>query len=124
MTLTCATSTSKSPSSPDVQASLPAPLGDLVRCLQDRLDLPGPVCAAVALQAIAAAVGPAAVLRDDPTPPLSPSLNMFIAARPGSPNGSRRHLFLQALTGHAPFGLADLAADVSADNKPTVRATP
>lgn len=65
-------------------ACLPAPLGDLVRCLSDRFDPPGPVCAAIALQAVAAAVGPAAVLRDEPTPPLSPSLNTFIAAPPGS----------------------------------------
>lgn len=65
-------------------ACLPTPLGDLVRCLQDRLDLPGPVGTALALQAVAVAVGSAAVLRDDPTPPLSPSLNTFIAAPPGS----------------------------------------
>jgi hypothetical protein len=52
--------------------------------LEANLALPPAVGTAVALQAVSAAIGAAAVLRDDPAPPLTPSLHTIIAASPGS----------------------------------------
>jgi hypothetical protein len=63
---------------------LPSLLGSVVRGLEDSLALPPAVGTAVALQAVSAAIGAAAVLRDDPAPPLTPSLHTIIAASPGS----------------------------------------
>ncbi|MEN9632251.1 MAG: hypothetical protein RL077_655, partial [Verrucomicrobiota bacterium] len=54
---------------------LPSLLGSVVRSLEANLALPPAVGTAVALQAVSAAIGAAAVLRDDPAPPLTPSLH-------------------------------------------------
>lgn len=69
---------------PDGQLALPPLLDSVVRALADSLALPPAVGTAVALQAVSAAIGSAAVLRDDPAPPLTPSLHTVIAARAGS----------------------------------------
>ena len=59
-------------------------LGSVVQDLEANLALPPAVGVALALQAVSAAVGSAAVLRDDPAPPLAASLHTVIAANPGS----------------------------------------
>jgi len=64
--------------------ALPPVLGEVVSSLETNLSLPPAVGIAVALQTVSAAVGAAAVLRDDPAPPLSPSLHTFVAASAGS----------------------------------------
>ena len=78
-------------------ACLPTPLGDLVRCLQDRFDLPGSVCAAIALQALSAALGPAAQLIEGAAAPLSAELNGLVIAPPGSTVSLARQALLAPL---------------------------
>ena len=82
------TTTSTIPSTPalwpDGQLVLPPLLSSVVRSLEANLALPPTVGTAVALQAVSAAIGAAAVLRDDPAPPLTSSLHTIIAAGAGS----------------------------------------
>ena len=69
---------------PGGQLVLPPLLSSVVRSLEATLALPPAVGTAVTLQAVSAAIGAAAVLRDDPAPPLTPCLHTVIAAGAGS----------------------------------------
>ena len=63
---------------------LPPLLDSVVQTLEDNLALPPAMGTALVLQGVSAAIGAAAVLRDDPAPPLLPGLHTIIAASPGS----------------------------------------
>lgn len=82
------TTTPPTPSAPAatpvISAPLPGLLGELVRCLDDRLAVPAPVGSALVIQALSAALGPSARLVDDPAPSLPVELNTFVLAAAGS----------------------------------------
>lgn len=69
---------------PGDRLALPNLLGSVVAALEANLALPPAVGTALALQGVSAIVGAAAVLRDDPAPPLAASLHTVIAAGAGS----------------------------------------
>ncbi len=102
---------------PASQLALPPLLGGVVHSLEANLGLPPAAGIAVALQAVSAAVGGSAVLRDDPAPLLAASLNTIIAAGAGS----TLPLALNAVL--APLRLAQMQLNEMAATGPAMSTT-
>ena len=82
---------------PGDQLALPSRLADVVRRLEDKLAVPAPAGAALALQVLSAALGPAAQLVDGAAAPLSAELNTVLITPPGSTVSLARQALLGPL---------------------------
>lgn len=102
---------------PGDQLALPSLLDSVVRALAESLALPPAAGIALALQGVSAIVGAAAVLRDDPAPPLAASLHTVIAAGAGS----TLPLALNAVL--APLRLAQMQLNEMAATGPAMLTT-
>ena len=102
---------------PGDQLALPSLLDSVVRALEANLALPPAAGIALALQGVSAIVGAAAVLRDDPAPPLAASLHTVIAAGAGS----TLPLALNAVL--APLRLAQMQLNEMAATGPSMLTT-